>query len=72
MSKEPQSTLKANKCLIQILDVKYEKADLRAIVENDRKHLSASDQSSLLELLQDFEELFDGTLGNWDCKLVSI
>ena len=25
----------------------------------------------LLELLQNFEELFDGTLGDWDCKPVS-
>ena len=32
MSKEPQSTLEATKHLIQILDAKYEKADLRAIV----------------------------------------
>ena len=30
-SKEPQSTLEATKRLIQILDAKYEKADLREI-----------------------------------------
>ena len=41
MSKEPQSTLEATKSLLQILDTKNEKADLRAIVENDCKHLSA-------------------------------
>ena len=33
-TKEPQSTFEATKCLIQILDAKYEKADLRAITEN--------------------------------------
>ncbi len=33
-SKEPQSTLEATKCLIEILDAKYEKADLRANTEN--------------------------------------
>jgi hypothetical protein len=32
MLKEPQSTLEATKCLIQILDANYEKADLRAVV----------------------------------------
>jgi len=71
MSKEPQSTPKAMKRLIQILDVKYEKADLSAIVEDDyNKHFSAPEKSSLLELLQEFEELFDGTLGDWDCDPV--
>ncbi len=34
-SKEPQSTIDTTKCLIQILDAKYEMADLRAIVEHD-------------------------------------
>ena len=39
-SKEPQSMLKATKCLIQILDTKYEKVNLRAIVKDDCiKHL---------------------------------
>ena len=71
MSKEPQSMLKATNCLIQILDAKYEKANLRAIVEDDcNKHISAPDKASLLELLQEFEELFDGTLGDWDCDPV--
>ena len=35
MSKEPQSMLEATKCLIQILDAKYEKADLGALVDDD-------------------------------------
>ena len=33
-TKKPQSTLEATKHLIQILDTKYEKANLRAITEN--------------------------------------
>jgi hypothetical protein len=65
--------LEATKCLTQILDAKYEKANLRAIVEDDcKKHLSAPKKASLLELLQEFEELFDGTLGDWDCDPVSL
>ncbi len=71
-SMEPQSTLEATKCLIQVLDINYEKAHLRDIVKNNITHLSASEQSLLLELLQDFEELFDGTLGDWDCESVSL
>ena len=67
MSNKPQSTLET-KCLIQILETKYTKADPRASVEHDCKHLSAQDQSLLRQLLQDFEELFDGTLGDCDCE----
>ena len=70
-TKEPQSTLEATKRLIQILDAKYEKADLRAITENCT-HLSETDKQKLLELLQEFEELFDGTLGDWNCEPVSL
>ncbi len=25
-----------------------------------------------MELLQEFEELFDGTLGDWDCELIHL
>ena len=68
-TKNLQSTLEATKYLIQILDAKYEKVDLRAITENCT-HLSDPEKHSLLELLQKFEELFDGTLGDWDCELI--
>jgi hypothetical protein len=70
-SKEPQSMLEATKRLIHILDTKYEKADLRVIVTDNCTHLSNPEQTKLLELLQEFEELFNGTLGDWDCKPVS-
>jgi hypothetical protein len=72
MSKEPQSSLEATKRLIHILDAKYEKANLRAIVTDNCTHLSNPEQTKLLELLQEFEELFNGTLGDWDCKPVSL
>ena len=71
-SKEPQSAMEATKHFIQILDANYEKANLRDIVRNNCAHLSAPEQSLLLELLQDFEELFDGTLDDWDCEHVSL
>eukprot|EP00804_Cyclotella_cryptica_P019285 CCRYP_006161-RA/>CCRYP_006161-RA protein AED:0.46 eAED:0.96 QI:0/0/0/1/0/0.5/2/0/353 len=71
-SNEPQSTLEATKRLIKILDAKYEKADLRAIVRDNCTHLSGPEQARLLELLQEFEELFSGKLGDWDCKPASL
>ncbi len=49
-TKEPQITVEATKRLIQILDTKYKKADLRAITENFT-HLSDPEKHSLLELL---------------------
>ena len=67
MSKEPQSMLEATKRLTEILDVNYKKANLRATTKDDcLNHLSATKKDKLLKLLQEFEELFDGTLSDWD------
>ena len=58
--------LEATKCLIRILDAKYEKANLRAITKEEcLNHLSATEENKLLKLLQEFEELFDGTLDDY-------
>jgi hypothetical protein len=71
LAMEPQSTQDATKHVTQILDTKYQKADLHSIVRNNCKHLSADQQKKLLQLLQKYESLFDGTLGDWKTKLVS-
>jgi hypothetical protein len=72
-SKEPQSTLKATKYLIEILDAKNEIATIRAITDDEcLNHLSAKENDKLLKLLQEFEELFNGSLGDWDCNPVSL
>jgi hypothetical protein len=56
---------------IEILDAKYEKASLRAITKEEYlNHLSATEKNKLVKLLQEFEDLFYGTLGDWDCNLV--
>jgi hypothetical protein len=47
-----------------ILDAKYEKANLEEVVAAC-KHLSEQEQDSLLELLNKYEDLFDGMLGHW-------
>jgi hypothetical protein len=54
------------------LDVKYEKANLNTIVIENCSHLSTSNQEKLLKLLTEFEDLFDGTLGDWDTEPVSL
>jgi hypothetical protein len=48
--------------VVEILDAKYEKADIPAIVEENCSHLGATDREKLLSVLLKFEPLFDGTL----------
>jgi hypothetical protein len=71
LAMEPQSTQDATKRVTQILDAKYQRADLQSIVRNNCKHLSADQQNKLLQLLQEYESLFDVTLGDWKSKPVS-
>ena len=59
-------TDEATKRVVQILDAKYEKADLPSIINGpDCAHLTSDQKAKLLKLLLEFEELFDGTLGDW-------
>jgi hypothetical protein len=55
---------------VRILDANYKKADLPAVVKTCT-HLSQHKQNELLEVLQKFEDLFNGTLGDWKTKPVS-
>jgi hypothetical protein len=71
LAMELQSTQDATKCVTWILDAKYKKADIQAIVRGNCKHLSADLQKKLLQLLKKYELLFDGTLGDWKTKPVS-
>jgi hypothetical protein len=48
----------------QILDAKYEPADLDQLVQ-ECTHLNNEQKRSLLSLLKRYKSLFDGTLGHW-------
>ena len=49
------------------------KANLRTITREEcLNHLRATEKDKMLKLLQEFAELFDGTLGDWDCNAVSL
>jgi hypothetical protein len=63
-AQEPISTRSATKRVVKVLDAKYEKADLPAIIRDKCSHLTASDREKLLSVLLKTELLFDGTLGN--------
>ncbi len=71
LAMEPQSTQDATKRVTRILDAKCQKADLQSVVRDNFKHQSANQQKKLLQLLQKYELLFDGTLGDWKAKPVS-
>ena len=62
---EPTVSKIATNRATKILDAKYEKANLPKIFTDNCKHLSVNENDSLLQLLLQHEELFDGTLGDW-------
>jgi hypothetical protein len=68
---EPICTRSATKRMVKILDAKYEKAHLPAIIRDYCSHLKDSDREKLLSVLLKFEPLFDGTLGDWKLPPVS-
>jgi hypothetical protein len=70
-AQEPASARNATKRVVEILDAKYDKADLPSIVKNNCAHLSTPHCNLLLALLLKFEELFDGMLGDWKLLPVS-
>ncbi len=70
-AQEPISTRSATKRIVKILDAKYEKADLPAIIKENCSHLTASNREKLLSVLLKFKSLFDGTLGDWKLPPVS-
>ncbi len=71
LTQEPIMTRSTTKHVVEILDAKYEKADLPAIVRENCSHLQASDREKLLSMVLKFELLFDGTLGDWNLPSVS-
>ncbi len=70
-AQEPASKCNATKRIVEILDAKYDKADLPSIVKNNSAHLRTSHCNSLLALLLKFKELFDGMHGDWKLPPVS-
>jgi hypothetical protein len=70
-AQEPTCTRNPTKRVVEILDAKYDKADLPSIVKNNCAHLSPLHCNLLLALLLKFKELFDGTIGDWRLPPVS-
>ena len=68
---EPEKVQEMTNRVQKILDSNYHTADLKEVA-NSQTHLSSQERQELYELLMEFEDLFDGTLGEWtqeECKL---
>ena len=57
---EPKLTELATQQMVKILDANYEKADLPELIRTKCTNLSPSEQAKVLEVLTEFENLFDG------------
>jgi hypothetical protein len=68
---EPKATKEATERIVKILDSNYEAANLHDVAANAHS-LNAQQKNQLLSLLEDFEDIFDGTLGHWQTKPVEI
>ena len=62
--RESSTVTAATNRIKEILDEKYQPADLDQICQ-DQKQLSIAEQAALKNLLQKYSTLFDGTLGKW-------
>ena len=48
-----------------IIDAKYEKVDLYNTINEHFQHLTVAKQAEMLTLLNKYEGLFGGSIGNW-------
>ena len=65
LATEPKTVQNATNRVTKILDAQYEKANLAEVVKKHCCHLSAARRKQILEVLTQFEDLFDGTLGDF-------
>jgi len=55
----------------QIMDSKYEKQDMLHVAK-DQSHLTQQQRDALYSVLQKYEDLFQGTLGEWPDEEISV
>ena len=69
---EPTVTQELSERAVRILDADYKAADLPTVVDNNCAQLTKADKSKSLELLTQFKQLFDGSLGNSETSPVRL
>ena len=65
LATEPRTVQKATEQVTKILDAHYGKANLVDVVKHHYCHLSTKRRQVILNLLLQYEDLFDGTLGTF-------
>ena len=65
--KESRPVRNASARIKQMLDAEYKKNNLKSIIIN-LNYIKDIHKNSLLELLQKYEEMFDGTLAKYTCS----
>ena len=68
---EADFTRDATEILVKILDITYEKADLKKVA-NNATQMDTEEITWLLRLPKYFEDLFDSILGYWDTDPVDL
>ena len=68
---EPDSTWEATERKVKIIYSTYAEESLKQVV-NKAIQMNAEEITMLLSLPEDFEDLFDGTLGDWATELVEL
>ena len=68
---EPASTREATETLVKILNITYANTDLKDVAYNTT-HMNTEERTQLLRFLEDSEDLFGGTLGDWDTETVDL
>ena len=69
---ESEAVRNATERTTRILDAKYEKADLKELVDQECRYLDNEKKELLLKLSLEYETLFDGTLGKFKTSPVSL
>ena len=57
--------------MVKIPDSTYAKADLKQVANNENQ-MNDDKRTLLLSLLEEFKDLFDGTLGDWATDTVDL
>ena len=69
---DPINTKEATKQAVEILDANYGNVDLPIIITDTCTYLSHTEHSKLLLLIESYKELYDGTLGCFQTKPLSL
>ena len=72
LATESKAAKEATNRVTQILDAHYEKANIVETISKNCSHLSNKKQQQIINLLNKYEELFDGTLGDMNTSPVHL